>query len=153
MEPLVVGWGWGDARTIQVGSDFLDQHEWLGTHDPAAYLSVPKAIEFQRQHSWHDVRGRCHDLAVEVVERGSQLRGVARVHGNDDFVQMALLELLTDGDVKSIQRKLYDKFRIEIPVLSWHNRRFIRASLQAYNTQEDVRKLIEGLMQLGELPP
>ncbi len=39
VEPLVVSWGWRDD------ADFAERHGWAGTRDPAAYLTVPKAIE------------------------------------------------------------------------------------------------------------
>ena len=39
IEPLVVSWGYRDD------ADFGERHGWQGTRDPAAYLTVPKAIE------------------------------------------------------------------------------------------------------------
>ena len=46
IEPLVIGWGWGEDREVTFGSDYLDYMQWLGTNDLAAYLAVPTAIEF-----------------------------------------------------------------------------------------------------------
>src|SRR5207253_5509607 len=37
--PLVIGWGFKDEAT------FLARHEKQGTRDPAAFLTVPAAIE------------------------------------------------------------------------------------------------------------
>ena len=50
LEPLVVSWGYeaeppGDLT-------FIDEHEWWGTRDVAAFLSVPAAIEFQSTPEW-----------------------------------------------------------------------------------------------------
>ena len=42
LEPLVVSWG-------RPETEFAKRHEWQETRDPAAFLSVPAAIEFQRQ--------------------------------------------------------------------------------------------------------
>jgi isopenicillin-N epimerase len=48
LHPLVVSWGW---ESLNPGvSPFIDYFEWRGTHDPAAYLSVPAAIAFQAQY-------------------------------------------------------------------------------------------------------
>jgi len=46
IHPLVIGWGYeGDD------SSFVARHEKQGTRDPSAYLTVPAAIEWQRdQH-------------------------------------------------------------------------------------------------------
>jgi isopenicillin-N epimerase len=55
--PLVIGWGYeGDAP-------FLARHEKQGTRDPAAFLTIPTAIEWQRAHDWDVVRERCRTAA------------------------------------------------------------------------------------------
>jgi len=61
LQPLIVSWGW-DSLTPS-SSTFQDYFGWLGTDDPAAYLSVPSAISFQREHNWDAVRVACHELA------------------------------------------------------------------------------------------
>jgi hypothetical protein len=38
IEPLVVSWGNREQA-------FVDRHAWAGTRDPAAYLTVPTAID------------------------------------------------------------------------------------------------------------
>ena len=44
LKPLVVSWGYEAENPGK--SRFIDQHEWTGTRDIAAFLSVPAAIEF-----------------------------------------------------------------------------------------------------------
>jgi len=51
LEPLVVSWGWNRDEPDPKGlanpwglSRFVEENEWQGTRDPAAYLSVPAAI-------------------------------------------------------------------------------------------------------------
>ena len=50
VEPMIVSHGWRDGATYQ------ERHTWQGTRDLCAFLSVPAAIEFQRQHDWDEVR-------------------------------------------------------------------------------------------------
>ncbi len=54
----------------------MDWHEWQGTRDLAAYLSVPAAIRFQAEHDWDAVRRRCHGLAAETRRRIDALTGL-----------------------------------------------------------------------------
>ncbi|MCA9211523.1 MAG: aminotransferase class V-fold PLP-dependent enzyme [Planctomycetales bacterium] len=146
IEPLVVGWGWGDSeRKFRSGSDFVDYFGWIGTHDPSAYLAVPAAIEFQANHDWPSVQSRCHDLAVHAVELASELPEVKRVHANEFFRQMGLIEISSDSNETLIQQRLIDEFLVEVPVIRWQDRVFIRISVQAYNTQEHIERLITGL--------
>ncbi|MHB8648106.1 MAG: aminotransferase class V-fold PLP-dependent enzyme, partial [Thermomicrobiales bacterium] len=50
LEPLIISWGY--QADVPGPSLFLDHFERTGTHDPAAYLSVPAAIAFQREYDW-----------------------------------------------------------------------------------------------------
>jgi isopenicillin-N epimerase len=148
IEPLVVGWGWGtEQRHFKSGSDFLDYHEWLGTVDPSAYLTVPKAIEFQQQHDWPSVRQRCHEIAIQVVDMAAEIPDVERVHPNHLFHQMALIELMHGGDTEWIKSQLADQ-HIEVPVIAWQDRVFVRVSIQGYNTMADVEKFVAALEEV-----
>lgn len=145
IEPLVVGWGWGEDRTFTFGSDFLDYLQWLGTIDPAAHLSVPAAIQFQAEHNWTAVRQQCHALLHRALDRVSALTGQEPVYSSDDFYhQMAIVPLPT-VDVSQLKQRLLDEFNVEIPVIAWHGRHFIRISVQGYNTQADLDALLDGL--------
>ena len=62
VEPLVVSWGWQPRS--RVASKFIDEQEWQGTRDIAAYLTVPAAIQFQRDQQWPQVREECHEIGA-----------------------------------------------------------------------------------------
>ena len=147
IEPLIVGWGWGSDRTqFRTGSDFVDFHTWLGTHNPCAYLTVPTAIEFQESRDWNTVRRSCHELAAKLLEQATcELPDVSRVHDDAFFQQMALLEITRPVDEPDLHIRLYENHRVEVPVIRWDDRHFVRASIQAYNTIEDVERLVGAL--------
>jgi isopenicillin-N epimerase len=150
IEPLVVGWGWGDEKTVSIGSDFLNYHQWLGTIDFAAYLSVPAAIQYQSDNNWPEVQVRCHKLARSAVERAAEITHRPPLYPAEFHRQMGLIELPPVDDLDSFKSRLYDDYRIEIPTIAWQERQFLRVSVQAYNTQADIDALIDAL---GEMLP
>jgi len=132
INPLVVSWGWGEA-------EFPERHDWQGTRDPAAWLAIPAAIEFQREWGWDEVRTRSHAL-VERFVAGSGLAPAA-----DGFGQMLAVELPPDTQVEELQRRLFDEHRIEVPCFEHGGRRLLRISVQGYNEEADMEALIGAL--------
>ena len=150
LKPLVVSWGY-ESETPS-GSDFVDHHEWWGTRDMAAFLSVPAAIQFQEENNWDEVRDTCHQILAYAQNRICELTGIAALHPQTDvwFRQMASAPLPTDSDVLSIKNRLYDEYRIEVPVHEWSGYKLIRISIQGYNTRDDVDKLCDALSVILE---
>jgi isopenicillin-N epimerase len=144
VEPLVVSWGW---EAEQPGpSRFVDEQEWTGTRDIAAFLSVPAAIQFQREHDWPRVRSDCHRLVQYARRRVSALTGLPPLTPDEPgwFAQMSALPL-PPCDLDILKLRMYAEFRIEIPVIHWNGRHFVRISIQGYNTQAEVERLLAAL--------
>lgn len=149
VEPLVVGWGWGEQKTFHRENEFVEHHEWLGTHDPAAYLSVPAAIAWHEQHFTADVRQRSCDLARLAVDLAAKIEGVERVHPDAFFQQMGLIDITaTKADAAELKSHLYDAYQIEVPVIRWQDRTLIRVSTHAYTTQDHIEKFAWALQQI-----
>lgn len=148
LKPLVVSWGYEPETPGD--SPFVDLFEWWGTRDVAAFLTVPKAIQFQREQDWARVRSACHALAVETWERIHHLTGVPPLHSDPDtwFAQMCAASLPADTDIASLKARLYDEYRIEIPIIEWNKRKLIRLSVQGYNSRRDMDKLLNALKNL-----
>ncbi len=150
LKPLVVSWGY---ESITPGSStFVDHHEWWGTRDMAAFLSVPAAIEFQEKHHWDDVRAACHQLAVNAQIGICDLTGLSPLHSSADtwFAQLTAAPLPADTDIITLKKRLYDEYRIEIPLIEWNSHKLIRVSIQGYNSPEDVEHLLSALKSILE---
>ncbi|MDP7204649.1 MAG: hypothetical protein QGH11_03715, partial [Pirellulaceae bacterium] len=65
------------------------------------------------------------------------------------YSNMAHVELpLQDGS--QLQQALWDQHRIEVPVVHWQDRWFIRVSCYLYNEEAEVDKLVDALVGLLE---
>lgn len=148
IKPLVVSWGWGENCPYQSDSKMLGRLEYWGTKDPAAYLSVPRAIDFQIENQWNEVRKNCQNLLGDALSEIRKLTGMPSIYGKTEqsgYTQMAAAELPLAWQPGQLQAWLYDRRRIEIPVIEWNHRWLLRISVQGYNTREDLEELVSAL--------
>lgn len=141
IDPYVISWGQG------YGHSFFERTLWQGTRDIAAYLSVPAAIEFQQAHDWGAVRARCHDLAVYAAHRIAEITQITPLAMPRFHAQMsaAALPPLSDDAARALKQHLYDDFQVEIPVTTVGEAHYLRISVQAYNTLDDVERMAGAL--------
>lgn len=136
--PSVVSNWWGKDST------FTERHEWQGTRDISAFLSIPAAIEFQKRYNWDSVRKNCHTLAVETRQRIAELTGLTHIAPDSWFGQMITVQL-PPCDIYALKDRLYDEFRIELPAVELDGQQYVRISFQGYNDQSDADALVEAL--------
>jgi isopenicillin-N epimerase len=150
VEPLVVSWGFGNLPSLGTGSRFVDLFQWAGTRDPAAALAVPAAIKFMAKFNWDSVRIECHDLLRQALERISAMTGFAPNYPLDSnlFIQMGVARLPKDTDLITLKSRLYDEYKIEVPLTQHGEQKFVRISIQGYNTQADIDKLLHAFEKL-----
>lgn len=147
LQPLVISWGWQSDRPGP--SRFIDEQQWQGTRDIGAYLTVPSAIAFQAEHDWPAVQHHCHALLRSARQAIQALTGLAPIIPDSSswYAQMGAFPL-PPCDAEALKQRLYEEFMIEVPIITWHERQFIRVSIQGYNTQADVDALIAALAEL-----
>ena len=153
----VVSWGYSShiaghtGFDAYLGSTGLERRlQWQGTRDIAAFLSVPTAIDFQARHGWPEVRARCHAVAVQTLTRICALTGMDPVCTSEDFAQMVVIPV-PPIDADALKTRLFDDYRIEIPVTSHGGQTFIRLSVQGYNTADDVDALVTAVREIFRL--
>ena len=150
IEPLIVSWGFHPTADTTTGSRFIDLIQWSGTKDPAAALTVPAAIQFMQDHNWEEVRRLCHALLAQAIYRVCELSNMAPLYplDSDLYSQMGIAPLPEKIDLSRLKRRLYDEYQVEVPLIHWQNQKFIRISVQGYNSQNDIDTLINALSTL-----
>ncbi len=155
VHPLTISHGASATRPGR--SRFRLEFDWTGTSDPTAWLSVPKSIDYLGSllpGGWPALMARNHELALEAR------RVLCGAVGTpppcpDEMVGSLASVMLPDGPTTEIdwrrpdplQRRLFDDWRIEVPVMSWPAppRRLVRISAQLYNSRDDYVRLAEAL--------
>ena len=146
IEPLIVSWGYHPTPEIATGSRFIDLLQWTGTKDPTAALTIPNAIQFMKDHDWDSVRCECHRLLRQTIERICDFTQLPPLYPLDsDFYGQMGIAQLPSSNLPLLKYRLYNEYKVEVPLTEWGNRQFIRVSIQGYNTQEDVDMLVHVL--------
>lgn len=136
VDGAIVGWGYSEPATLQ------SRLEEQGTQDPAAYLTVPNAIEFHRRH---DVRERCVALCRETQRRLCTLLGTEPLVAETRVHQMAGVALPRADP--GLGTWLFEDRRIEVASRDDG----IRVSVAMYTDREDVDLLVEALASRFEI--
>jgi len=129
-----------------------DEFIWSGTRDPSAFLAVPAAIDFLRQVGEEAFRRRSHELASYARASLVDLIGLTPITADDPRWYTCMAHVpLPPGDAEPLQRDLWAGYGIEVPIVSWNNRRWIRVSCHLYNRFEDIDRLVGALAHLLQL--
>jgi isopenicillin-N epimerase len=149
VQPFVVSWGSHPTSETTTGSRFVDILQWTGTKDPTAALTVPTAIQFMDDHDWEAVRWECHMLLRQAIERICDLTHLSPPYPlESDFYHQMGIAPLPASNLTVLKSRLYDEYKIEVPLTQWQDKQFIRISIQGYNTQENVDALLHALETL-----
>lgn len=149
IDPLIVSWGYNPTPETTTGSRFIDTLQWTGTKDPSAALTVPAAIQFMRDNNWNEVQNECHHLLRQGIKRICELTKLPPLYPLDsDFYGQMGIAPLPLSNLTVLKTLLYDKFKIEVPLIQWQDKQFVRISVQGYNTQQDIDALIIALQAL-----
>ena len=154
MNPLVISHGWTlDAREPgAVGpfgnTPFIDGLEVQGTRDPSAWLTVPAAIDFTRQHDWHKVAAECRHLVQDTAARVRALTGLPGFCSPEFCAPQMVAMPIPACDPLILQRTLMAEYGIEIPCFRWQDHTIVRVSAQGYNSQAQMDLLVTALTAL-----
>jgi len=149
IDPLVVSWGYESLFPSE--SQFLDYHEYQGTQDVSQYLCTPKVIEFLETNNWKQVSNDCKKIVRDNYQRFCDLLGTKPICPiTDEFLgQMASIPVKTSKPME-LKELLYTKYNIQIPVMPLNGNVYIRYSINAYNSQEDLEVLYKALKEIIE---
>jgi len=146
-DPLIVSWGYKALKPSH--SAFLDYHQMIGTRDFSAFLTVPTCIKFMAENDWISVRTACHEMVLANAQRFYDLLESKPISPltNEWIGQMISIPIKTNAP-EVLQRRLYTDYKIEIPIMRQENDVYMRYSINAFNTIENLDTLYHALSEL-----
>ena len=140
LDPLVVSWGYESATPSS--SKFLDYHQMQGTRDFSAFLTMPAVLEFMQKYNWPEVARGCRKLVLDNINRFCDLMNAKPLcPATAEFIPQMFSIPVKSREPENLQRHLFEKYKIEIPVTRLDEKIFVRYSINAFNSQADLDKL------------
>ncbi|MGJ3245012.1 MAG: aminotransferase class V-fold PLP-dependent enzyme [Elainellaceae cyanobacterium] len=155
IHPLAISHGANAIRGDR--SRFHLEFDWVGTIDPTPYVCVPDAIQWMGSllpGGWHALMHHNHQLVLAGRAVLAQALQNPSPIPDNLIGSMAVLSL-PHGEAVALHRALFDRFKVEVPVIPWTypSQRLIRISAQIYNTLADYERLAEALTELLATEP
>lgn len=154
INPLVISHGWTEkskepgALGAFGNSPFIDELEMQGTRDPAAWLTVPAALQYRHENDWNSVQAHCQALAQDTARRLGERTGLPPLSSPEFCAPQMVAMPVPECDVEAIKLALIDRYNIEIPVFKWQDTCIVRLSVQGYNSRPQMDLLIHALTDL-----
>ena len=147
IDPLVVSWGYN--ALFPSGSQFLDYHQMNGTRDYSAFLTIPAAIEFMREHNWEKVAADCRKLVQENTATFCKLLDTEPLAPvNDNFILQLVSAEIKTSEPEKLHDHFFEKYKIQIPVMRHGDKVYLRYSINAFNSQQDLDKLFAAITDI-----
>ena len=146
-DPLIVSWGYKALKPSH--SPYLDYHQMIGTRDFSAFLTVPTCIKFMAENDWITVRTACHEMVLANAERFYDLLESKPISPlTSEWIGQMISIPIKTKEPEILQRILFTEYNIEIPIMRQENDVYMRYSINAFNTMENLDTLYNALSEL-----
>ena len=143
LHPAVISHGYERGHT--------EEFNWQGTRDYTPWRCIPFVLDWvENRWGWEALRVHNHRLVVWAHDMLCDSWGVDPLTPRDGRLlgSMATLELpksIRDrhDSEKSLHDLLLREHSVEVPIMEWDGKLWLRISAQAYNTPDDYRRLDE----------
>ena len=142
VKPLI--YSWGKEGDDPGPSEFLQDFQWQGTRDMAAFLSIPSAIDFYHDYLEKNLK-LCRKNIKYAFKNLELILKTEPISNGGDWIAQMVSHPLPKSAPLDLKEILYNQHKIEIPIFKWGNRMFIRISMQIYNEKKEIDLLLSAL--------
>ena len=140
LHPPVISHGYGQGMAREF--------DWVGTRDLAPWLALPAALSFVAEHGLDRIATHNRALIADATAMIEQRWGVQAGAPPAMRPFMAALPMPAAGPATperavALHDHLFDRYKIEVPVMAFAGTLWARISAQIYNERDDYRRLAE----------
>lgn len=146
LQPQLKSWG---RLLPAIPEHWTEEFTWSGTRDPSCYLSIPAAIDLMEEIGIDNFRSRSRWLAEYGENRLIDVFGFPTMACRESgwYGSMAHVRL-PEGNHESLQKMLWERHQIEVPVFPFEGKDYVRLSCHLYNSREQIDRLVDALREL-----
>lgn len=138
------------------GEGYAEEFSWQGTRDFTPWIASAEAIRYLGTFDWQRIRRHNHALATWAQQMLCTMWDVPSATPMDGSMIGSMFTVLLPsqsavqslGTFDKLGALLYDRFKIEVPVVDWGSRWWVRCSCQVYNTPADYEKLGRAVLEI-----
>ena len=152
--------GWAGLKPLVVSHEVggVGAFDWPGTRDFSPWLSVTEALAFYDELGGAAVREHNRALALEGGRALAEAWGAPAPAPESMIGSMFTVPPPTRGPgteaaALALHNRLWDSFKIEVPVFAFEGRLMLRISAQVYNQRYHYRCLAEALLEKRGIEP
>jgi isopenicillin-N epimerase len=132
---------------------FKSEFDWVGTHDPTAWLSVGAALAFIDEMGANNMRSYGHNLALDARKMltnsfSSNILAPEEMIGMLATIQLPGNPTDTDKHTATLHDRLRDEFHCELPVIVMDGHTYVRLSAQVYNQMSEYEQLAAAIKKI-----
>ena len=156
LQPLQVSWGWRpdrgqlDQRDDLGSTPRIRYYEFEGTRDICPWLAVPAAVEFQRQLGFEQIRQHNERLVQYVRNRFAAITALTPAIPRHPALRgfMTPFRLPASRQAAHWRTTLWERYRIEAPIVERPEGLLLRISTHFYNTEAEIDRIAVAVEEL-----
>jgi isopenicillin-N epimerase len=101
------------------------------------------------QHNWEKISADCRQLVQANAAAFCELLGAAPLAPvTDDFILQLFSAQIKTTEPEKLHQHFFDTYKIEIPVMRHGDKVYLRYSINAFNSQQDLDKLFAAIQEI-----
>lgn len=102
-----------------------------------------------KENEWEKVAASCRQLVKDNAAKFFYITGTqALAPLTDDFILQLLSIAINTPEPDKLHALLYEKYKIQVPVMQHGDKVYLRYSINAFNNQEDLDTLAAALIDI-----
>ena len=102
-----------------------------------------------QQHNWQQVAADCRQLVKANALTLCELLGTSPLTPiTDDFILQLFSAEIKTTEPEKLHNHFFDAYKVQIPVMRHGDKVYLRYSINAFNSQQDLNKLCAAIKEI-----